>query len=49
MVKKQSRTTKVKQRTTISEETHMEVYKRLAKIRQGQMHNPPSPRVKKSK
>lgn len=49
MVKKQLRSNKVKQRDTISNETHMEVYKRLAKIRQGQMHNAPSPRVKKSK
>ena len=33
---------------TLSLESHMDVFRRLAKIRQGEMHNKPGERVKKS-
>lgn len=38
------------QKWTISDESHMELFARLARMRQGEMHNPPGPpKPRKSK
>lgn len=49
MVKKQLRRSKIKQRDTLSKESHYEVFRRLARIRQGEMHGTPGERKKKGK